>query len=126
MKFLIVDDCEDARMFSVMKLKQAFPGAEYIEAENGVQALSIYAFTKPDVVVTDRSTPYMDGEELAKAIRSKNLVVPIFLVTGDCENVKDPSLFTEIFSKGKTDGIAEAIKLELEERRTLAPRQGAK
>lgn len=125
MKFLIVDDSADMRMVNIDQLKETFPEAEYIEAEDGSQALGLYDFSLPDVVVTDRQMPRMGGEALARALLAKDRNIPIFMVTGDRTEVKDMSLFWAVFSKGSCGSLGQVIKERLAEKRKQKPRSGA-
>jgi CheY-like chemotaxis protein len=56
---LVVDDEEDARLIIEEILREQ--GARVVTAASAVQALEVFAMTKPDVVVSDVGVPEMDG-----------------------------------------------------------------
>jgi two-component system, chemotaxis family, chemotaxis protein CheY len=62
-----------------------------VEAENGVEALSLLQREKVDFVISDWNMPHMNGLDLLKAIRADaNLKpLPVLLVTAEAlkENV---------------------------------------
>jgi two-component system, NtrC family, sensor kinase len=69
MKVLVVDDERLSRKtlgFFVQKL-----GHRVLSAENGVEALRLWADHAPQVVLTDWSMPEMDGAELCRQIRAQ-------------------------------------------------------
>ena len=80
-KVLIVDDDESPRQFLVMLTKHY--NCEHTEANDGHEALSIIdrgiIF---DIVITDLEMPRMDGLELIKQIRSRNIQSKIIMSTG--------------------------------------------
>ncbi|MDH8678275.1 Na-translocating system protein MpsC family protein [Fusibacter bizertensis] len=49
--------------------------------ENGQEALAIFDVFKFDFVITDLMMPVLDGVEMAKKIREKNLDIPIVITT---------------------------------------------
>ena len=81
MKFLIVDDSATMRRILVNSL-QRIGFAEFVEAEDGVQALDKFDRTI-GFVVTDWNMPNMSGLDLARALRAKSISksVPILMVT---------------------------------------------
>lgn len=72
MKVLIVDDSKAMRMIIQRTLKQAgFGQHQYIEAENGKQALDIVDVERPDTILSDWNMPEMKGIELLRSLRDK-------------------------------------------------------
>lgn len=67
-KILLVDDDANARM--IMNRVLAKSGYEVLEAGNGREALEAVSEFKPDVMLVDWMMPEMDGEQLAKWIKS--------------------------------------------------------
>jgi DNA-binding response OmpR family regulator len=57
-------------------------------AEDGREALDIYHDKKPDVLLLDISMPFMDGLEVAKAVREENKEIPIIMLTAHSEQTK--------------------------------------
>ena len=51
------------------------------EAENGEKALILIDELKPDVILMDLSMPKMNGIEVLKALKVKNNLVPIIILT---------------------------------------------
>ena len=67
---LIVDDSETSRM--IIKKCFTMTGDEdstFLEAGDGIQALSVLADAKVDLVVTDLNMPRMDGVTLLRKLR---------------------------------------------------------
>jgi CheY-like chemotaxis protein len=96
-KVLLVDD--DRALLEILEM--AFQDAGYTVqcAEDGLQGLRQFEQTSWDLVVTDRSMPQMDGEEMAKRMRAQSLATPIILITGLLSAVKTPSLFDALVVK---------------------------
>ena len=67
-KILLVDDDANARIILNRVLTKA--GYEIMEASNGREALEAASKFKPDVMLIDWMMPEMDGEQLAKWIKS--------------------------------------------------------
>ncbi len=66
-KILVVDDNADTVRGTVHLLKQA--GYATATAANGVEALQVSADFQPDLVLSDRDMPEMDGVELCRRIK---------------------------------------------------------
>ncbi|QAT41280.1 response regulator transcription factor [Clostridium sp. JN-9] len=80
---LIVDDEE--RMRSLIGLYLKREGYNIIEAENGEQALKIFAANKVHLVVLDVMMPVMDGWTTCSELRKKS-DVPILMLTAKGED----------------------------------------
>lgn len=81
---LVVDDTElSSRLLEAMLRKM---GHEVILASGGEHALEIFATDPPDLVLLDVAMPVMDGFEVARRIRLKNVWVPIFFVSANTSN----------------------------------------
>lgn len=96
---LLVDDQEAHR--NIMKEQMnTFLKAEYIEAENGVQALDALAGLVPDLIVTDIEMAEMNGYDLIRNIRAMgpNGNTPILAVSsfqsspGEADEVKQKAM----------------------------------
>ena len=79
-KVLVVDDEQVvlelvSQMLSVM-------GIEAATANNGAQALRLFAATKFDLILTDYVMPDMNGCALAASIKKCSAYTPIILMTG--------------------------------------------
>ena len=78
---LIVDDDVDYRFTMRVQLEAA--GYKVVEAESGLNALSVLERTKPDVAVVDLMMEEADtGFTLCYQIKKRYPNVPIILVTG--------------------------------------------
>ena len=95
-RILLVDDEPSVREAFSMMLK--FDGHSVTEANNGAEALELFAKRQFDLVATDFEMPVMKGNELS--VRIKNLAPkqPILMITaygnqvGDSENPVDSIL----------------------------------
>jgi len=76
---LVVDDSAMDRRLAGTLLKRA--GFEPSYAENGTLALAQIQASPPDIVVTDMQMPEMDGLELVREIRARDVHVPVILMT---------------------------------------------
>ncbi len=90
MKILVVDDEKDIR--GLIKLYLANENYELIEAENGIEALSILDDTF-DLVLLDVMMPKMDGIQTCIEIR-KTLNTPIIFLTAKSEDMDKYTGFT--------------------------------
>ncbi|MDR2147127.1 MAG: response regulator transcription factor [Tannerella sp.] len=80
-KLLIVDD--KLEEFEVIKDTLEITGDYTImTAENGVAGLEAYRQFKPDIIVTDKDMPKMNGVEMVKKIRETDDKIPVIMLTG--------------------------------------------
>ncbi|MFC5412107.1 two-component regulator propeller domain-containing protein [Larkinella bovis] len=73
-----------------------------VAASSGKQALALLTQEEPfQLVVTDMQMPEMNGVQLARAIRSRNLTVPILLLSSIGEETRKsyPDLFSAVLTK---------------------------
>lgn len=82
LRVLLVDDSYSSRRF-IRRVLENLGIKTFVEAENGVQAITALADTLVDLVVTDYNMPEMDGKELLDYIRQKSWQnsVPVLMVT---------------------------------------------
>ena len=66
-RVLIVDDEAEFRLL----VKDALPGFDVVEAENGRQALDVVQEVKLDLVITDIKMPVLDGIKLLATLRAQ-------------------------------------------------------
>lgn len=78
---LIVEDEVEIR--AMLKRMLVAPGRRFFEADNGADALQILIKEKPHAMIVDYLMPGMDGLELLKKMREKNMIVPSIMVTGN-------------------------------------------
>lgn len=84
LRVLLVDDSPSARKYMRRVLENLGIG-NFIEAENGREAVAILAETMVDLVVTDYNMPEMDGQALVEFIRKQSwqASVPVLMVTSE-------------------------------------------
>lgn len=78
-KILIVDD-EDSVRYSFRKLFRD-PGFEILEADNGLEALSMIKKYKPDLVLMDIEMPGLSGLEAIQRVKASNPELPVVIIT---------------------------------------------
>jgi two-component system chemotaxis response regulator CheY len=83
---LIVDDSPAMRRVvrRVVDLS-GFEVGKYLEAGDGIQALSVLYSEWVDLIVTDINMPGMDGEQLLMAVRKDSMLanIPVLVVSTD-------------------------------------------
>jgi signal transduction histidine kinase/ActR/RegA family two-component response regulator len=79
-KILVVDDEEYVRDLLRDILEQQ--GCEVIVAAGGREALSLFESGDFDAVFTDVGMPDMNGWELSRAVRQRNIRIPVAVITG--------------------------------------------
>jgi CheY-like chemotaxis protein len=79
-RILVIDDEDFVR--ELLKEILESDGCSVSLAENGTEALELFAKTHFDGVFTDIGMPGMSGWELAHAIREQNEMIPIAVITG--------------------------------------------
>lgn len=86
MKFLVVDDFPTMRRIIVTILDD-LGYTNYVEAEDGKQALDIVKKGGIDFVISDWNMPNMDGLELLKAIKGdvNTKKIPVLMVTAEAK-----------------------------------------
>ncbi|MGH2551469.1 MAG: response regulator, partial [Thermomicrobiales bacterium] len=70
-------------------------GHEVAYAFDGAEALKTFMATPFDLVITDQSMPGLNGEELAREIRKKHPHVPVILLTGFGDEMKESGILPE-------------------------------
>jgi len=79
-KVLIAEDEDVVRKIFARYL--SCKGYDILEAENGVEALTLFKNFKPDIVISDIDMPLMKGTELIKAIKGLNPTIISIIITG--------------------------------------------
>jgi len=96
---LIADDDRLIRM--VFREFLADRGFDIHEAENGKEALSLYAEVVPGLIITDINMPIMNGLDFILNLRSMDNSIPIIAASSD-ESVLEAALrngANEVFPK---------------------------
>lgn len=81
---LVVDDDPDVRLMTAAMLEDL--GHRVSTAESGTAALTLLARQRPDMLLLDFVMPEMNGAELARAVRTRGIDVPIVFATGFAES----------------------------------------
>lgn len=85
MKILLVDDSKTMRTIQ-KKILEVCPGVEFIEAADGVEALSALSTCgRVDLAIVDWNMPNMDGHTLVKKMRETDRRTPIIMCTTEAE-----------------------------------------
>lgn len=77
-RVLIVDD--EPRYVKLLRYNLESTGYEVIEASTGMEAVSLVALKKPDMIILDLRLPDLDGYEVCRRIREFSWV-PIIMLT---------------------------------------------
>ena len=80
---LLIDDSDFTRALTGLMLETA--GHELMEAKNGIEGLKALTTRIPDCVITDMLMPVMDGQKFLLALRSRNIRVPVIILTADMQ-----------------------------------------
>jgi len=83
---LYAEDDPQSRKNYAFVLEEYF--SEVYLAEDGREALDIYHEKKPDVLLLDISMPFINGLDVAKAVRTTNKDIPIIMLTAHAEQEK--------------------------------------
>jgi two-component system OmpR family response regulator len=87
-KILIVED--DPNFGSILKEYLIINDYDITLAKNGIEGFEKFKKDDFDLCILDVMMPYKDGFTLAKEIREKNDVIPIFFLTA--KNLKEDVL----------------------------------
>lgn len=88
-KILITDDEPDILKVVQFRLKKM--GYEIIIATNGQEGLDRARELKPDLVLLDFSMPFLNGDEVCRAIKADpNIMhIPVILMTASTKKVQE-------------------------------------
>ena len=78
-KILLVED--EATLAVIIRDTLKSQGFEVLTADNGEQGLQMFFRERPDVVVADVMMPNMDGFEMVRRIRNKDVSTPVLFLT---------------------------------------------
>jgi len=79
---LVADDSALDRTVIGAVLKKRFPDANVMAAADGWEALELIKWHRFDLIITDLMMPELDGLQVVQEIRSRELDVPVVLMTG--------------------------------------------
>jgi len=86
MKILIADDHDLIRQTMITGLKLHLPEAEYLEAENGQEAVDSALAHKPEIVFMDIEMAEMDGVEATMLIKKQAPEIKVVMLSMHCEH----------------------------------------
>ncbi len=84
MKIMLVDDSRTIRNIQKKVLAQ-LGHTDIVEASDGVEALSAYKESPPDLLLFDLNMPNMDCITLFKMIRQTDKSIPLIMCTTEAE-----------------------------------------
>ncbi|WP_042169415.1 response regulator transcription factor [Paenibacillus gorillae] len=90
---LIAED--DAHIRELISFHMQNEGLDTVEADNGVDALSIAENGGADLIILDIMMPRMDGWELCRELRNGGRDIPILMLTAIGQKVKGFQLGTD-------------------------------
>ena len=70
-RVLVVDDEDDS--VEIVQMVLSAVGASVYKASNGEEGLAVFRNERPNLVLTDISMPAIDGSEMLKAIREREV-----------------------------------------------------
>lgn len=116
-KMLVVDDSLPMRSIIIRTIKASgFSDTEFLQAQNGKEALEILANEWVDLVVTDYNMPDMNGLELITRMKEDEILnaIPVLVITTEGSQKKVEE-FRERGASGyiKKPFTPEAIRTQL-------------
>jgi len=105
MKVLIVDDQKTNRQILAWILEEL--GHDYVEAENGKQAVEKVLSDSPDLILMDVIMPVMDGYDATKEIKSLlgDQYIPVIFLTG----LSDEKTLIKCLESGGDDFLSKPV-----------------
>jgi DNA-binding response OmpR family regulator len=86
---LLVDDDNELRE-ALAEQFELYDGFSILQAENATQGVKLATTERVDIILLDVDMPDMDGREACKLMRSKDVSVPIIMLTaqdGDADTI---------------------------------------
>ena len=84
-RILIVED--DQTLLDVLQYNMANEGYKVLTALDGAVALELAEREKPDLIILDIMLPGLDGFEVCRILRRKEMTMPILMLTARVEEV---------------------------------------
>ena len=97
-KILITDDSATSRMIIKRCIEMAgFFDIDYLEAEDGLQGLTILDTEKVDLIITDLKMPKMDGKTFIRKLKSNDETkdIPVVVISSLDNSVLEERLKRE-------------------------------
>ncbi|HEY5601476.1 MAG TPA: response regulator [Gammaproteobacteria bacterium] len=111
---MVVDDMRVMRR-SVMMFLKALGYSNFIEAENGADAVNKYLANDVDFVFMDLVMPIQDGYQALKAIRQNDQSATIVMLT----SIADQHILEKCLNKGAFGYIQKPLTAETAEEKLL-------
>lgn len=105
-KILVAED--DLQLGFIIKDNLEEAGFEVINCPDGEAAWEYYQKSAPDLCILDVNMPYRDGFSLAKKIRQKSDIVPVFFLTA--KSLEEDKL--KGFASGGDDYIVKPFSMK--------------
>lgn len=96
-RILLVDD--EGLLRDALRLLLMQVGYKVVEANNGAEALGLFARERFDLVMTDYEMPFLKGNELATRIRRMAPRQPILMMTGFGHSASEDNPVDAVISK---------------------------
>ncbi|MEA4935645.1 MAG: response regulator [Paludibacter sp.] len=82
-KILAIDDNNDNLITLKALIRESFPNAETLMAQNGIDGIEMAAVAEPDVILLDIIMPDMDGFDVCKKLKAfrKTADIPVVFLT---------------------------------------------
>lgn len=106
-KIMLVDDAAFMRMMIKNALAQN-GYSDFIEAQDGVEAVKKYEEEKPDIVIMDITMPNMDGLQALKKIRENDSSAKIVM----CTAMGQESMVVDAIKSGAKDFIVKPFNAD--------------
>ena len=97
-KILITDDSATSRMIIKRCIEMAgFFDIDYLEAEDGLQGLTVLDTEKVDLIITDLKMPKMDGKTFIRKLKSSETTkdIPVVVISSLANSVLENRLKRE-------------------------------
>lgn len=104
-KILVVDDAGFMRKMVQTHLSKAGYN-NFVEAEDGLQAVALYQEEKPDMVIMDITMPNMDGIGALREIKTRDPDAKVVM----CSAMGQESMVMEAIKLGALDFIVKPFK----------------
>lgn len=120
---LCVDDNEQE--LSVLKFMLSTNGYRVVSANNGQDAIGIFADTAVDLVLSDYAMPQMNGDQLVNQLKQIASHIPMILL-GDPQKMGDQLHGADALLPKKTCSPQELLeRVKIMSARKRGPRKGA-
>ena len=106
-KIMFVDDAAFMRMMIKKALTQS-GYSDFVEAQDGAEAVKKYGEEKPDMVIMDITMPNMDGLQALKKIKESDASAKIVM----CTAMGQESMVVDAIKSGAKDFIVKPFNAE--------------